>query len=73
MLVEKVVNNLPMRSNFVKLIIGSALCALAISLGCIGVSRLFALPVNNEIAVALGCIGAAIYGIKVYRKKGGAE
>jgi hypothetical protein len=67
MFVEKLVKILPIESNAAKLIIGSAISALAISAGFIGICQLLALPTNAGMAAALAAIGAAIYGIRGYR------
>jgi hypothetical protein len=61
MIIERLVEKIPVRSNLVKLIIGSMLTALAISLGMVGILALFDLSINPAIPSALAAIGAALY------------
>jgi hypothetical protein len=68
MFIELLVRNFGIRSKFARLLIGSALSALLVSLAFIGVAWLLALPVDKGFAVALGSISAAIYGITDFRK-----
>lgn len=75
MLVEKLVSILPIRSKFGKLLVGSVLSALAISLGVAGICRLLALPIHGGMAAALGAIGGGTYAVWCYRetRKSGDE
>ena len=68
MFIERLVGTLCIRSKFARLLAGSALSALLVSLAFIGVSWLLALPVDKAFAVALGSISAATYGITDFRK-----
>lgn len=67
MLVERLTRVIPVKSDLTRLITGSALSALAISLGFIGICQLLALPTNAGLAAALAAVGAGIYGIRGYR------
>ena len=65
--INRVVDFLPIRSNFIKLIIGSIITALLISL-CMGlILKLLNFHVSFVIPSALSVIGAAIYAAK-YKK-----
>jgi len=68
MIIEKLLGNLSIGSKFARLLAGSALSALLVSLAFISVTWLLALPVDKGFAVALGGISAAIYGITDFRK-----
>ncbi len=61
MVVSKLVAALPIHSTFVKMITGSIIVALAISLGIVGILALLGFSINPAIAVAPAAIGAAIY------------
>jgi phosphate/sulfate permease len=68
MVVEKLLGNLNIGSKFTKLLVGSALSALLVSLAFIGVTWLLSLPVDKGFAIVFGSISAAIYGITNFRK-----
>ena len=61
MIVDKLVEKLPIRSNFTKLIVGSILTALVISLGMVGILKLLSFSINPAIPAVLGAVGGAIY------------
>ena len=61
MIIDKLVEKLHIRSNFVKLITGSILTALAIALGMIGILKLFSFSINPVIPAVLGVVGGAVY------------
>jgi hypothetical protein len=65
MIIERLVEKLPVKSNFEKLIIGSILTALAISLGMVGILRLFDFSINPAIPSVLAAIGAATYAARM--------
>ena len=67
MIVSKLVAALPIHSTFVKMITGSIIVALAISLGIVGILALFGFSIDPAIAVALAAIGAAIYAASTRR------
>ena len=68
MLAEKVINILPIKSEFLKLLIGSILTALMISLGMVYVLELIHFPVSPALPSACAAIGAAIYASNFNRK-----
>ncbi len=68
MIIERLVEKLPIRSNFTKLIVGSILTALAISLGMVGILKLFGFSVNPGIPAALAAIGAATYAARMKKR-----
>jgi len=61
MIVDKLVEKLHIRSNFMKLIASSILTALVIALGMVGILRLFSFSINPVIPAVLGVVGGAIY------------
>jgi zinc transporter ZupT len=61
MIVDKLVEKLHIRSNFMKLIAGSVLTALVIALGMVGILKLFSFSINPVIPAVLGVVGGAIY------------
>lgn len=69
MLAEKVINILPIKSEFLKLLIGSILTALMISLGMVFILDLIHFPVSSAIPSAFAAIGAAIYASRFKSKR----
>jgi hypothetical protein len=61
MIVNKLVEKLPIRSNFTRLILGSILTALVIALGMVGILKLLGFSINPAIPAVLGVVGAATY------------
>ncbi len=61
MIVKKIINKLPIRSGFAKLILGAVLVALLISFGIVGVFRLFGMPIDPAIPSVFAGVAAAIY------------
>ena len=61
MIIDKLIDKLPFKSNLIKLIVGSTLTALVIALGIIGVLKLIGFSINPAIPATLGIIGAAAY------------
>jgi len=61
MIIERLVEKVPVRSNVGKLIIGSMLTALTISLGMVGILALFDLSINPAIPSAFAAVSAALY------------
>ena len=61
MIVEKIMDKLPVRSPLAKIIVGGILTALLISVGVFAVLRLFNFSVNPAIVAVLAVIGAAVY------------
>lgn len=61
MIIERLVEKLPVRSKFAKVILGSLLTALTISLGMVGILGLFDFSINPIIPSTFAAIGAATY------------
>jgi len=61
MIVEKLVEKLPVRSRLTKIIAGCILTAFMISIGMIGILRLLNFSVNPAIVAVLATIGADAY------------
>jgi len=61
MIIDKLVGKLPIKSNFTRLIAGSILTALAISLGMVGILKLLGFSINPAVPAVFGVIGAATY------------
>jgi hypothetical protein len=61
MIVDKLIEKLPIRSNFTKLIAGSILTALLIALGMVGILKLLDFSINPAIPAVLGVVGGATY------------
>ena len=67
-MLAKIINSLPIKSEFLKLLIGSILTALMISLGMVFISDLIHFPIGSAIPSAIAAIGAAIYASRFNRK-----
>jgi hypothetical protein len=61
MLVDKLVEKLPIRSKIMKLIAGAILTALLIGLGMVGILKLLSFSINPAIPAVLGAVGGATY------------
>ena len=61
MIVDKLIEKLHIRSNFMKLIAGSILTALVIVLGMVSILKLFSFSINPAVPAVLGAVGGAIY------------
>ena len=60
MIVEKIMDKLPVRSPLIKMIVGGILTALLISIGAFGILRLIDFSVNPVIVAIIAMIGAAV-------------
>jgi len=67
--IHHAVDVLPIRSNFIKLLIGSIVIALLISLGMGLILKLLNYHVSFVIPSVLAVIGAAIYAAKYKNRK----
>lgn len=67
MIVEKIMDKLPVRSPLIKMIIGGILAALLISIGAFGILRLIDFSVNPVIVAIVAVIGAAVYAASIRR------
>ena len=65
MIVEKIMDKLPVSSPLAKMIVGWILTALMISIGALGILSLFNFSVNPVIVAVLAVIGAAVYAASV--------
>ena len=63
MIIDKLVEKLHIRSDFMKLIAGSILTALLIALGMVGILKLSSFSINPAIPAIVGVIGGAIYAV----------
>lgn len=61
MIVERIVNALPVKSAFIKLLAGAALTAVVISLLMVYISGWFGYTLDPVIPSAFAATGAAIY------------
>ena len=67
MLIERIVNNLSIKSNSGKIISGSALSAILVSLGIIIIAQILSFTLHPVLAASFGAIAAAIYGVKNHK------
>jgi len=67
MIVEKLMDKLPVRSPLIKMIVGGILTALLISIGAFGILRLIGFSVNPVIVAIIAVIGAAVYAASIRR------
>ena len=65
MIVEKIMDKLPVRSPLIKMIVGGILTALLISIGAFGILRLIDFSVNPVIVAIIAMIGAAVYAASI--------
>ena len=65
MIVEKLFDKLPLKSAFTKMIVGGLFTAFMISIGALGILRLFNFSVNPAIIAAIAAIGATLYAARV--------
>lgn len=68
MVIKKLINKLPIRSGFLKLILGAVLVALLLSLGMVGVLGLFGFSIDPVIPSVLAGVGAAVYAAKMQKE-----
>ena len=72
MVIRKIIDKVPVKSSFAKLILGTILVALLVSLGAVGVLVLFGVTVEPVIPSSLAAFSAALYAVRAKRevKKG---
>ena len=63
MIIERLVEKIPVKSKFGKVILGSLLTALAISLGMVIILSMFGFSINPVIPSTVAVIGAAAYAV----------
>lgn len=69
MVVKKIIDKCPIKSSFAKMILGAVLAALLVSLGMIGILRLFGFSVNPAIPSVFASIGVALYAAGVQKEE----
>jgi len=65
MIIERLVANLPIQSRWSRVVLGSIVAALAVSLSTIGALALLGMSAPPALAAALGVAGGAAYAAKV--------
>jgi hypothetical protein len=63
MIVKHLIRQLPIHSSLAKLVLGSTIVALGISLGTVGVAGLLGISVPPVVAAALAAAGTAAYAV----------
>ena len=61
MIIDRIIDRLPIRSTFWKVLTGSILAALVISLGMVAILNLLDFTVSAAIPAVSGAIGGAVY------------
>ena len=61
MILQKIIDKLPLNSPHGKMIVGGILTALLISIGALGILKLINFSVNPAIVAIIAVVGAAIY------------
>ena len=69
MLIEHIVNSMPIPSNSIKLIFGCALSAVLVSFGFVIITQLLSFTLNPGLAASFGAIAAASYGVKNHKNQ----
>lgn len=67
MIIQAIVEKLPIESRHCLLIVGSIITALAISLGMVGGMHLLGLGINPAIPAAVGAVGGAVFAARQRR------
>lgn len=68
MFIDKIINILPVKSGYIKLLLGAVFIALIISMGIIVISNLFDFSIGSALPAASGAIGAAVFSTKNINK-----
>lgn len=68
MIAERMLSRLPIRSELGRLVIGSALVAVLVSLGMVLVLRLVDFSIAPVIPAAMGAIAAALYAATIRKR-----
>ena len=68
MILEPLLEKLHIRAYWTKLIVGSALTALTISLGTVIILDLFDFSINPSVPGVLAAVGAATYAARIRRE-----
>ena len=67
MIIERLVEKIPVKSKFTKVILGSLLTALTISLGMVSILSIFDFSINPVIPSTVAAMGAAAYAVYAVR------
>lgn len=65
MIIEHLIQRIPTTSVFTKLIVGSVITALAISLGMVWILQAFDFSISPAIPASLAAIGAALFAARM--------
>ena len=65
MLIKRFLGKIRIRLRLAKLVTGSVLTALTISLGMIGILKLVGFPMNPVVPAVMGVVGATAYAARV--------
>jgi hypothetical protein len=61
MIAKRCIQKLPIRSSLARLIVGSSMVALCVSLGIVWIGGILGVSVPAAVAAALAAVGAAVY------------
>lgn len=67
MMLDNIIEELPVKSSLAKMIIGSTLVALIIALGMLDILSLLRFSINPVIPTAIAVAGAAVYAASMKR------
>jgi len=65
MIIEHLVERIPTKSAFTKLMVGSVITALAISLGMVWILQAFDFSISPAIPSAFAAVGAALFAARM--------
>ena len=65
MIVRKLIDKAPIKSRIVKIVAGSILVGLLVSLGMVGILKLFSISIPPAIPIALAAVSAAVFAAKM--------
>ena len=69
MIIQHLIGRIPATCAFARLIIGSVVTALAISLGMVWILRVFDFEIGPAIPAAVGAIGAAVFAARMRNQR----
>jgi len=69
MVLGNLIDKLPIKSHFMKMIIGSLMTALIISLGIYGIPYFWGFKINAGIPAAFAAIGASLFAARYKTEK----
>jgi len=65
MIIEHLIERIPTKSAFTKLMVGSVITALSISLGMVWILQAFDFSISPALPASLGAIGAALFAARM--------